>query len=118
MRKKKDKGRDEDRREEAGEGGRKRKRWGGREREKGQRREGKVREERNIQEASQSKTETSRQGGLRDRWRNFLPSSFSIPKRAHGTSYNLHPRYSALVLQIYHFTGADMGMGWEIKRNT
>lgn len=57
MRKKKDEGRDEDRREEVGEGGRKRKRWGGREREKDQRREeeeGEGREEHSRGFAKQS----------------------------------------------------------------
>ena len=95
MRKEKDEGRDEDRRVEAGEGGRKRHRWGGREREKGQRRErrrtrGKRGTFKRLRKAKlkQADREGWGEGGLgerrerRERRRNFLPSSFSIPKRA------------------------------------
>ena len=97
-------------REKGGEEGRERRIRGGKKK--------KAREERNIKEASQSKTGTRRGGGLRERGRNFLPSRCSVPQRALGTPYNLPPGYSTLVLQIHHSTGADVGTGWEIQRNT
>lgn len=43
----------------------------------------------------------------------FIPSTI----RPHCTSCNLYLRYFTLALEIYYLIGAEVGKGWETKRN-